>query len=329
MKRFALFASLIALPLAAETVRIIQTNAAGDEVHLIDPATNKVVMRIPGLEVAHGVAAAPDGSRMYFTVEADSSVKAVDAKSGKILWSAKLTGHPNNVAVSADGKHVFAGIAVAPGAVDVIDTATGKNIKSIPVKGAVHNVYTTPDGKYGFSGSASTNIITVFDAKTFEPLWDVNLGAGIRCMTQELAADGSTSRIFVQLSAWHGFVVVDFKAKKEAMRVELPKDPHTGQAHSGTPNHGIGVTPDGKYLLSNSHLAEGVFIYSLPDLKVQGYVKTGFVPDWMTFAPDSKKVYIANAGDNTVSVVDIAARKEIAVIPVGEVPKRNATLVAK
>lgn len=329
MKCFALATLLLGLPLAAETVRIVQTNAAGDEVHIIDPATNKVTMRIPNLEVAHGVAVAPDGSRIYFTVEADSSVKAVDARLGKQLWSAKLTGHPNNLAVSADGKHVFAGIAVAPGAVDVIDTATGKNIKSIPVKGAVHNVYTTPDGKYGFSGSAATNIITVFDAKTFTPVWDVNLGAGIRCMTQELAADGSTSRIFVQLSGWHGFVAVDFKAKKEVLRVELPKDPHTGEAHSGTPNHGIGVTPDGKYLLSNSHLAEGVFIYSLPDLKFQGFAKTGFVPDWMTFTPDSKRVYIANAGDNTVSAIDIATRKEVAVIPVGEVPKRNATLVAK
>lgn len=329
MKRFALFLTVLSLPLAAETVRIVQTNAAGDEVHLIDPATNKVVLRIPGLEVAHGVGVAPDGSKLYFTVEADRSVKAADAKTGKILWSVKLTGHPNNMAVSKDGRYVFAGIAVAPGAVDVIDTVTQKNIKSIPVKGAVHNVYTTPDGKYGFSGSAATNAITVFDAKTFEPVWDINLGAGIRCMTQELAADGSTSRIFVQLSGWHGFVVVDFKNRKEERRVELPKEPHTGEAHSGTPNHGIGVTPDGKYLLSNSHLAEGVFVYSLPDIKLQGFIKTGFVPDWMTFTPDSKMVYIANAGDNTVSAIDIAARKQVAVIPVGEVPKRNVTLVGE
>ena len=34
---------LLALPLAASTVRIIQTNSAGDDVSIIDPATNKVV----------------------------------------------------------------------------------------------------------------------------------------------------------------------------------------------------------------------------------------------------------------------------------------------
>ena len=40
-------------------VRIIQTNSAGDNVHLIDPATNKVVGVINGIEVNHGAGGAP------------------------------------------------------------------------------------------------------------------------------------------------------------------------------------------------------------------------------------------------------------------------------
>jgi YVTN family beta-propeller protein len=60
---------------------------------------------------------------------------------------------------------------------------------------------------------------------------------------------------------------------------------------------------------------------------VIGFVPTGPTPDWLTFTPDSKMVYIANAGANNVSAVDIQARKVVAVIPVGEVPKRNATVV--
>src|SRR4051812_12513477 len=123
---------ILALPLAAETVRVVQTNAAGDEALFIDPATNKVVMHIPNLEAAHGVGFSPDGARTYFTVEADSTVKAVDSKTGKVVGSVKLTGHPNNITVAKDGKYVFAAIAVGPGAVDVIDTTTMKNIKSIP-----------------------------------------------------------------------------------------------------------------------------------------------------------------------------------------------------
>ena len=46
---------------AQHKVRIIQTNAAGDNVHVIDPVTNKVVGVIEGIEVNHGAGAAPDG----------------------------------------------------------------------------------------------------------------------------------------------------------------------------------------------------------------------------------------------------------------------------
>jgi YVTN family beta-propeller protein len=70
-----------------------------------------------------------------------------------------------------------------------------------------------------------------------------------------------------------------------------------------------------------------IYFYSLPDLKVQGEAKVGHHPDWLTFTPDGKRVYVANAGSNSVSVVDVAARKELMQIPVGQVPKRNTTAV--
>jgi len=67
--------------------------------------------------------------------------------------------------------------------------------------------------------------------------------------------------------------------------------------------------------------------YSLPDLKLNGNVKVGHHPDWLTFTPDGKRLYVANAGSNSVSVVDVAARKELLQIPVGQTPKRNITAV--
>jgi len=86
------------------------------------------------------------------------------------------------------------------------------------------------------------------------------------------------------------------------------------------------VTPDGQTLWVNSSPAKAVFIYSLPDLKMLGHVMTGNVPDWITFTPDSKMIYIANSGSNSVSAIDILSRTEVARIPVGQVPKRNGTV---
>src|SRR5215831_10890213 len=93
---------LLVLPLAAGTVRIIQTNSAGDNIHIIDPATNKVVGIINGIEVSHGAAVAPDGSRYYISDEADSTLDVVDQKTLKITNRVPLSGHPNNISISKD-----------------------------------------------------------------------------------------------------------------------------------------------------------------------------------------------------------------------------------
>jgi YVTN family beta-propeller protein len=318
---------LAAAPLRAGDVRIYQTNSAGDEVHVIDPATNKVVMQVKDIEVPHGVTFAPDGSRAYISCESESTLWATDGKTGKLIAKAKLSGHPNNISITKDGKYVFVAIVAAPGAVDVVDTQAMKVVKSIPTKGGIHNTYVTPDGKYLIAGSIVGKILTVIDAKTFESQWELPFDLGVRPIAFERAADGSTNRMFVQLSGYHGFAVVDFKTHKEVARINLPNQPSGGEAEGGAPSHGIGVSPDNKTLWVNSSYANAVFVYSLPDLKVQGYVKTGEVPDWLTFTPDGGMIYVANSGANSVSAIDTKARKEVARIAVGEVPKRNGTLV--
>src|SRR5437763_10354783 len=105
-----LLALALALPLAASSVRIIQTNSAGDNVSIIDPATNKVVGEITGIEVNHGAAAAPDGTRLYVSNEADSTLDVVDGKTLKVTNKIPLSGHPNNIAAGRDGRRVYVSI---------------------------------------------------------------------------------------------------------------------------------------------------------------------------------------------------------------------------
>jgi YVTN family beta-propeller protein len=322
-------ALLLALPLAAGTVRIIQTNSAGDDVSIIDPATNKVIGTINGIEVSHGAAAAPDGSHYYISNEAESTLDVVDPKTLKVTRNIPLSGHPNNIAVSKDGKRVYVSIAVAPGAVDVIDTASLEKVKSIPVKGAVHNTYVTPDGKYAVAGSIPSKTITVIDTQTETPAWSLTMDLGIRPMAFYTNPDGSTKWIFVQLTGFNGFAVVDFATRKEINRIKLPELP-PGKAPflvGGNESHGMAITSDGKTLIVNSRLNTAIYSYSLPDLKLLGSSDVGLSPDWVTLTPDGKKAYVANAGSNSVSVVDIKSMKELTRIPVGQVPKRNITAV--
>ena len=329
MKLKAFGILLLALPLAAATVRIIQTNSAGDDVMIIDPVTNKVVGRISGIEVNHGAAAAPDGSRFYISNEAESTLDVVDGKTFKVIKNIPLSDHPNNLGISKDGKRVYVAIARGAGAVDVIDTVSMEKVKSIPVKGPQHNTYVTPDGKFVVSGSVRSKVLSVIDQKTEEVVWTMELDKGVRPMTFVTNPDGSTKWILVQVSDFHGFEVIDFATHKEVNRIKLPDTPPGKVAihEGGNISHGMAVTSDGKTLVVNSTLNSSLYMYSLPDLKLLGAADVGVAPDWVTLTPDGKRAYVANAGQNSVSVIDIATRKEVTRIPVGEVPKRNITAV--
>jgi YVTN family beta-propeller protein len=171
------------------------------------------------------------------------------------------------------------------------------------------------------------------DQKTEEPIWTL-FSEGIRPITFETNPDGSTKRIFVQLSDYHGFAIVDFAQRKEVGRIELPNDVPAEKVDKGpfnaSPSHGIGVAPDGKTLWVTSRPNARVYTYSLPDLKLlPSPVDLGGRPDWVTFTPDSKLLYIATENTDSVVVVDVAARKEVTRIKVGRSPKRNITMVMK
>ena len=326
MIRAMLGTLVVATSLAAGVVRVLQTNAAGDNIHVIDPATNKVVGMIEDIEVPHGITIAPDGSRIYVTNESLTTLDVVDAKTLKVFKRIPLSGRPNNVAVAKDGAQVYVGIAEAPGAVDVIDTAALTNVKSIPVQGRIHNVYVTPDGKHAVAGSIPARRISVIDTSSDTVAWTLTLSAGIRPMAFTTNPDGSTKDIIVQLSNFHGFAVVDFGARKETRRITLPDPPgheKETQVLQGSPSHGLAITPDGKMLWATSKYYHCVVAYSLPDYKMLKVVDVGPHPDWLTITPDGKSLYVAVAGADETVVVDNKTMKVVEKIPVGYVPKRN------
>jgi YVTN family beta-propeller protein len=320
----------LTLPLLADgRALIIQTNSAGDNVHLIDVATNKVVGEVTGIERAHGATATPDGKWLFISNEADTTVDVVDGKTLKVTKKIPLSGHPNNLAITPDGRKVYVAIAQAPGALDVIDAASQTKTKTISVHGGVHNVYVTPDGKHAVAGMIGARNMTVVDTKTDMPVWTHYFDLGVRPMTFDANPDGSTRRAYAQLSEFNGFAAVDFETRKEVARIKYPEVAKKTTGHGGNTAHGIGVTPDNRYLVANSSLNSSVYVYSLPDLKLIGGVEVGHSPNWVAITSDGKFAYISLSGNNSVAVLDIKAVKVVTEIKTGgQVPKRNHTTVA-
>ena len=132
----------------------------------------------------------------------------------------------------------------------------------------------------------------------------------------------------MQVTNLHGFAVVDWE-KSEGGAPDHPARISRGAERNtygiqGAPAHGIKASPDGTTLCRPARSTATSTPIRCPTSSIwwgQGRRRAGLV----TFTPDSKFLYVANAHSNTVSVIDVAARTEVKVIEVGQVPKRNIT----
>ena len=204
-RHLALFAGIVLCtmsvsPLAAQQskLRIVQTNSAGDNIHIIDPATNKVMGEIKGIEAPHGVVVAPDGSRIYVSEQANNTVVVLDGKTLQVTKRIPLSGNPNLIDISPDGKTVYVAIALSwtdtsefpqvkaakSGGVDVIDTQSLQNVKTIALTGGIHDLNVTPDGKFVIAGASRgakppANAMFVIDAKTNDVAWTLPMSPSL------------------------------------------------------------------------------------------------------------------------------------------------------
>src|SRR5215470_1697274 len=173
-------------------LRIVQTNSAGDNIHIIDAASNKVVGEIKGIEAPHGLAVSPDGSRIYVSEQADKTLVVIDGKTLQVTKRIPLSGNPNLIDITPDGRWIYVAIALtyddvsefpqikanATGGVDVIDTVSLTNVKTIGIRGGIHDLNVTPDGKFVIAGASRgakppANMMNVIDARTNEVAWSL------------------------------------------------------------------------------------------------------------------------------------------------------------
>jgi len=332
-------------------LRLVQTNFAGDAISIIDPATNKVVAEIKGIEMAHGINHSTDNSQIYIAQESTANVLIVDGKTLQVTKRIPLSGSPNLIQLTPDGKKMYVAInlrwdvvshfpaleAEPSGGVDIIDVPSLTKTKTIAVPGGIHDMYIAPDGKYVVAGanrnevpickcgvSQPTNLTSVIDTKTDEIAWTFSMNPSASPMAISKKPDGSTDKIYAQNGGDNGFRVIDFDTHVVSSFVKLPDIPPAQQNRGGS--HGIGITADQKTLLIDSSRNRALYAYSLPDLKLMGgAVLGGKGAGWLTISHDDKTAYVANEHTNNVSVVDIQSLKEVALIPVGYAPARNAT----
>lgn len=339
----AVWMAFAAGPLAgqsAQVARIIQTNSAGTNAHLIDPVTHEVLAVIEGLPHAHGVAEHPEGLYYYFSNEMHSTIDVVDTRTLEIVDHIPLSGRPNNVSISKELRKLYVAIRGGGPFTDVIDVDTHEVIKTIRMQRGVHNIYVTEDSKWAVASlapgpdSPEGASIQVIDTSTDEIAWDIPVrGLRTRPLAIESNPDGSPRRIFAQASEHHGFFVIDWDSREVVDFISPPSLPLSqinADGRQDGPSHGIEVLADNSAVWDVSRVTSSVYGYSLPDLEYIGSVHVGIGgggADWATSSPDGRYLFVAVTGAGETVVVDLERLEVVKRIPVGHAPKRVQTVL--
>jgi YVTN family beta-propeller protein len=247
----------------------------GENVSLIDTATNKVTNTITGQNWPTGIAITPDGKYAYVTdinspTGQEGYVSVISTTTNTLVATITIGGNPNHgVAVTPDGKYVY--VTNNDGAVAVISTSTNTVTANITIPSL--NVTNT---NLNFTSSAPPRIITI--------------GGSSLPQAVAITPDGQ----YAYITTGDGRVAV----------INTATDNVTATVTIGGNPSAVAITPNGEYAYVINDSAV-VVINTVNDAVTRTI--TGFYsPTCVAIAPDGKYAYVTNYFNDSISVINTA-----------------------
>lgn len=274
-------------------------------VSLINTANNVRLRSNVTASPNHSVVAGPSGRWVYMTGGPDG-ISVIDAATALVDEVIPLvvegvavnagggpTLNPQGLAVSMDGRHLFASDNRAGGAVVVIDIAAKAVVTSysegpgwMPLGIAVH-----PDGQrayFAFTDTVSSNgVIRVFDTVSMTPT-ATSIPVGARPTGVVVSPDGE--KVYVSNNLGNSVSVIS--ADTNLLTTTIP----VGLAPAG-----LAVSPDNLLLYVVNNGANTVTTILVPLDQTEGLIPVGNSPESIAISPDGKFAYVTNAGDGSVT----------------------------
>lgn len=304
---------------ANATYRVYVANEYNADLTVIDTATDTVVGTIPisgrpGVVRPRGMAVSPDGTIVYVAISdfhpeyevPEDKIVAIDVRTNQVLQEFRAGGNPERIAISPDGKKVWASLeAIAQGA--GYDIATGTQFINFRVGIEAEGVAVSPDGKWAYITAEATHTTTVFDIENNKVLKHILVGNRPRAVAFSL--DGTRAYVSAEIGGTISVIDVT-KNHTQIASINLGLDSRPVE---------LIVDPSGKRLYVAGGGTSAIYVIDTATNKVVETIKEklGRRPWGITITPDGKKVYTANGLSDSVSVIDPACMCVIKNIAVG------------
>jgi YVTN family beta-propeller protein len=244
-------------------------------------------------------AVAGDIPRIYVPNHASNTVSVINPATFTVIRTVHVPAGPEHVVPSYDLKTLWVnsdtGNALTP-----INAKTGKFGRPVAVHDP-YNLYFTPDGRFAVVMSEAAHQIVFRDAHTMA----VRKVVPVQCGGVNHADFSGDGRYFIVSCEFSGDLLkVDTEQQRVVAALHLP-------SRMAMPQD-VKVSPDGKTWYIADMQNSGLWILHDDRFAAPTFLPTGEGAHGLYVSRDSKRLFITNRGEGTVSVLDFATNTLIA-----------------
>src|SRR5499427_4570894 len=302
----ALAAAAASLNHPSGTHGLLLVDKVGGRVRFLDPTTfaERSSLELP--KNPHDFALSADHRFAYVPIygpgvygrnpDPEHEIYVLDLEQCKVAKVIDLSPYRSPHGIQIDERGLLYVTAELDRKILVVDPVAGKVIDAIAHDGSGHWLAVLPDGSKAYVANKNDKtFVSVLDLKTRKLIGTVPMPRG----TQGVTTSPDGKRVIAMDYSEPEMTVIDAATDRVLERIPLAAKEGAYKAY---------FSPDGKWLLTLAGTT--VDIFDANDLhKPQRAVTVGAFPMGITFAADGNTALVANHGDGTVSVLDVAAGK--------------------
>ena len=297
MRLLILFILATALPVDAGVLVIAYMGES--RVVLVDGESYKTLATLETGKNPHEVRVSPDQRHAY--VAAGKSITAIDLKQRKVKATFDLGSHSaHDIRISRDGRILW--LACAPTqAIVELDADTGRILKTYQTnQQGSWFVEVTPDERKFYTPNLEGKSVSVIDRATGTvkviPFQHAVYGIDITPNGKQVWVSGGD------------LAAIDTTTDEVIARVK------TSEAETGR----IRLSSDGQKLVVA--LSKKLAVYDVKTRSLISETELSSSPKVLTLSADNRRALLTNPDDNSVSVVDIVAGKQLTTFTTGQKP---------
>jgi DNA-binding beta-propeller fold protein YncE len=216
---------------------------------------------------------------------------------------------PLNMVISPDGKYaVLTNNGAGKQSVQVLDIVKNQVVQTVELSKAWLGISFYDKGKkLAVSGGNDSKVFLYdFNSGSLKLADSIILGEAWpkdKLWLGGISVDDNSSILYVTAKEIDALYAIDITSKKVLKKVSLPSKPYTCLVSSKNP-----------YVYVSLWGGRQVAVLNKSSLEIEKLISTGSHPNDMVESRDGKYLFVSNANQNTVSVLDIERVKEIETI---------------